>query len=333
MQSVKDSDTVSSVSEEVAPVLSGPKRHHYLSRFYLERFVGADGCVSVYDRDSSTIRRQQPQNTAVIGHFYTLRDEQGRQRFELEVEMGKIEADASSIISALVSKSEITDQQRATMAYFVALSVVRTPEFISSLKQSNADLIKRVSKIAFSNPEVAKNAVIHSGDEALSGDELEARAERLVNFLHSDDYEIVVDHQHTLGLATQLSDTLAPILFERNWTVIRAPENKSFITSDCPVHLGSIAPTTKNRFYGTGFGSADAIILMALDSENMLSMSGFGRELHFRRVDGSTVRRTNIVRSYDCQRYLIGRDDSLVSSIANASRIGEKGRSPRFVVG
>src|SRR2546423_12733762 len=65
------------------PMLTGPKRQHFLPRFYLDGFT-RDGLVAVFDREKNEIRLQQPVNTAVIGHFYTMEDEEGRRRFELE---------------------------------------------------------------------------------------------------------------------------------------------------------------------------------------------------------------------------------------------------------
>lgn len=65
------------------PLLTGPKRQHYLPRFYLDGF-SRDGLVAVYDREKDEVRRQQPKDTTVIGHFYTMVDEQGRKRYEIE---------------------------------------------------------------------------------------------------------------------------------------------------------------------------------------------------------------------------------------------------------
>ncbi|ARR12889.1 hypothetical protein B7L66_12170 [Xanthomonas citri pv. citri] len=68
----------------LAPLLTGPKRQHFLPRFYLKGFTRDDQLLSVYDRTTGEVRRQSPDNTAVTGHLYTLTDDQGRKRFELE---------------------------------------------------------------------------------------------------------------------------------------------------------------------------------------------------------------------------------------------------------
>ena len=72
------------------PLLTGPKRQHFLPRFYLEGFT-KDGKVAVFDRDKNEVRTQQPVNTGVIGHFYTMEDAGGHQRFELEQMLSEFE--------------------------------------------------------------------------------------------------------------------------------------------------------------------------------------------------------------------------------------------------
>lgn len=50
--------------------MSTPKRHHYLPRFYLDRFTDR-GRLYLFDREEAEHRIQTPKNTAVQTHFYT----------------------------------------------------------------------------------------------------------------------------------------------------------------------------------------------------------------------------------------------------------------------
>lgn len=79
------------------PLLTGPKRQHFLPRFYLDGFA-REGLVAVYDREKNEVRLQQPVNTAVVGHFYTMEDEQGRKRFEIEQLLSEYEGKAKPVI-------------------------------------------------------------------------------------------------------------------------------------------------------------------------------------------------------------------------------------------
>ena len=57
------------------PQLTGPKRQHFVPRFYLEQFVSGEA-LAVFDRTTGSIRWQVPDDTAVIGHLYTFEDHQ-----------------------------------------------------------------------------------------------------------------------------------------------------------------------------------------------------------------------------------------------------------------
>lgn len=52
------------------PLLSEPKRQHFLPRLYLAGF-SRNSFLAVYDRKQNQIRLQKPEGTGVIGHFST----------------------------------------------------------------------------------------------------------------------------------------------------------------------------------------------------------------------------------------------------------------------
>lgn len=232
------------------PALNGPKRQHFLPRFYLERFIGDDGCVAVFDRNLNQLRRQQPQNTGVEGHLYTLRDDQGRQRYELEQKLGRIEGQASRILPAIVSEETIGDDDRALLSYFFALLSVRTPEFISSIKQFNAEIMKKVARIAFSDIDRVKDILRTKPEHTGIGDSsLEKEAIKMVEFAQGDGYEIITDHAWAVKMAIPLADRIAPIMNGRKWSIIEAPDGKSFVTSDVPVYLTTALPRNDRFFW------------------------------------------------------------------------------------
>lgn len=93
------------------PVLQGPKRQHFLPRFYLDRFC-RDGFLALFDRETRVYRTQQPSNTGVIGHFYTFEDDQGRKRFDIEELFARVENIAAPEIACLASKENLTEEQK-----------------------------------------------------------------------------------------------------------------------------------------------------------------------------------------------------------------------------
>lgn len=135
------------------PMLAGPKRQHFLPRFYLDGFT-RDGLLAVFDRDKNEIRLQQPVNTAVIGHFYTMEDADGRRRFELEALMAECEGKARPVIDKLVAAApELNADERSDLSIFIALAATRTPDMVNSVQALNGEIVKHTAQLLFSDVE------------------------------------------------------------------------------------------------------------------------------------------------------------------------------------
>ncbi len=104
------------------------------------------GCPHVYDRESNEVRRQQPKDTTVIGHFYTMEDAEGRRRFEIEALLSECEGKASPVIKKLTTKETITTDERSDLANFMALGAMRTPDIVESLQLMNSEMILEMAK-------------------------------------------------------------------------------------------------------------------------------------------------------------------------------------------
>ena len=79
----------------------GAKRHHYLPRMYLKGFA-SNGLLAVYDRSKGDVRLQAAHNTALARHLYTLEDDEGHKRFDLEELLSGIESKMAVSIPRLL---------------------------------------------------------------------------------------------------------------------------------------------------------------------------------------------------------------------------------------
>jgi len=311
------------------PLLSGPKRQHFLPRFYLDGF-SRQGNLAVYDRDKNEVRMQKPEATGVIGHFYTFMDEQGRKRFEVEQVLAEQESKAAPIIQKLAARESLTDVERCDMSIFVALAMCRTPDHIDSIKSANAQMMKHVARITFSDLERVKGIIKKDKGESLSDEALEQEANALMAFVDSDMYNIDTDSQWALGMAMEMHATIAPILSARHWRVVhRATDRQSFVTADAPGVLTTIFPR-KNNFYGIGFANSDAVVMFPLTASCALIMYGDGTALEHKTVGTEHIRHVNLMVADRCQRFVIGRDEALVNSIAKRLHLANKKWQPKI---
>lgn len=311
------------------PLLNGPKRQHFLPKFYLEGFT-KDGMVAVFDRELNEIRVQQPVNTCVIGHFYTMEDAEGRKRFELEKIFSENETKASKVIKKLVAKKTINADERTDLAIFVAFSTIRTPDIIDSLKAFNSDLIKDICKRMFSDVEKVKALMRGKPDAPLLEEELEKNACALVGYAQRGKYGVKTSHPWAVGMAIKMAFAIAPILAGRDWVVVhRNDEKKSFVTTDAPTLLTTVAPR-QNRFWGIGFGNTDALVLFPLTESCVLTIYGSDGELKHRMADTEQIRNINLELADRCQRFVLGRDEALVRSLADRLCLAERKWQPKM---
>ncbi|MEO8155140.1 MAG: DUF4238 domain-containing protein [Rhizobacter sp.] len=311
------------------PLLTGPKRQHFLPRFYLEGFA-KDGKVAVYDREKDEVRVQQPVNTGVIGHFYTMEDAEGRQRFELEQLLSEFEGKASPGIKKLAAREQPTDQERADLAIFVALAGFRTPDIIESLKLFNSGLVSDIAKRMFANVDQVKETMRGKPGAPTSEQELEQEAREMVEFAQSENYEVTTNHRWAVGMAMQMAFKVAPLLAGRNWLIVhRSNDKMSFVTSDAPVVLSTVQPR-RPSFYGIGFGSADAMVVFPLTQSCALVMFGEDGVLEHRRIDAVAIRHMNLDIADRCQRFVIGREEALVRSLSDRLGLADKVWQPKM---
>jgi len=314
---------------ETKPLLTGPKRQHFLPKFYLEGFT-KEGMVAVFDRKLNETRIQQPVNTGVIGHFYTMEDAEGRQRFELEQMFSESEDKASHTIKKLAAWDEIDADERSDLAIFVALAAFRTPDIVDSIKTFNSNFIGDMAQQMFADVEVVKERLRSKRDAQSTEEELDAEARDLVEFAQDGQYEVTTNHKWAVSMAIKMAFTVAPIFAGRNWVIFhRDNGKKSFVTTDAPVLLTTVS-SRENNFWGIGFGNADALVLFPLTESCVLAIHGNNGDFQHRMASVEHIRRINLAIADHCQRFVIGRDAALIRSLAKHLGLANKKWRPKI---
>ncbi len=312
------------------PVLDGPKRQHYLPRFYLDGFA-KEGLVAVYDRDKNEVRRQQPKDTAVIGHFYTMEDAEGRRRFEVEALLSEYEGKASPVIKKLATKDTITADERTDLAIFMALGAMRTPDIVQSLQQMNSGMILEMTRRMYADVNTVAADLRKDPDYAgKSNDEVLSEAQLMVDMAQNGGLTVQTNEKWAVRMAIKMSLEVAPIFAGRNWVIAhRDNDKKSYITTDAPVLLTSTRPREPS-IYGIGFGSEDAFVAFPLTQSCVLMMHGNEGGLAHVDADAAKIRRTNLAMAEKCKRFVVGRDEALVQSVATEVGLAARKWQPKM---
>jgi len=314
------------------PVLNGPKRHHFVPRFYLKGFC-RDELLSVYDRKMHEFKSQKCEATAVIGQFYTFEDAEGRKRYDIEKMFSEIESKAVNIIEKLSRKQEIDEQERIDFAMFVAAMAFRTPDQIQSTQSSHSDFILWITKCLFRNIEHAKHTIrSYPGNAGKSEEEIQKQAEEISDLIKNDDIQVTTDHQWAMATSLNMMKVIPAVLLDRNWIILHSDNPKrSFITSDSPVVLTTLMPRP-NSFGGIGYANADALVMFPLTQNSAILMLDHGGKVIHLESNEDRMREFNRYIADRCQRFLYARDEALNRSLVDFLRLNEREWQPKITV-
>ena len=175
--------------------MNGPKRHHYLPQFYLEGFC-RDGHLWVFDREANELRRQTPVNTAVMKQYYTVEDEGGEKNNDIELFLSQIESVSKPVVQKVVSKAQMSSEDKEVMSVFIAFLMNRVPDFEKSINKAESHVIQKIMDLTFSSEERAE-ALMKRYVNA-TGDQSEVSAKDLVEFHRSGAYTLEI-HRNEFG--------------------------------------------------------------------------------------------------------------------------------------
>ena len=118
--------------------------HHFVPQFYLKRFVGADGLLWVYDKDTDRAFSANPRNVAAERGFYAL-PEIFADSSLMEQQFSALEQEAALITEDWLGhlepggSIEIPDVNREVISLYITTQLLRTSEARAMLIQGIAN--------------------------------------------------------------------------------------------------------------------------------------------------------------------------------------------------
>lgn len=289
--------------------LTGPKRQHFISEFYLKGFADGKGLLRVFDRKNGEIRPQSPNNTMVVGHFYTFVDEQNRQRFELENLFGIVEAKADLALKALIAGEDPSEEEREFLSCFIAMTAIRTPSAFEEARAIREEIHRAEMKVRVSSEQRAYSIAKEFLPTHASEEEIRKFAIDAYELVNADQFRVTVPNELARHMSLKQWAPAADIIYNRDWTVVNAPEGYEYISSDSPVVLAPLPGTDDQPL---GLGSSHTHVLFPLSRKVALVMNGDGGRFRRTSVRPEQVLRFNLAVAADCYRFVIGtQEDSL----------------------
>lgn len=227
--------------------MSVPKRHHTLPQFYLRGFSREDQ-ISTVQLPGERRFKQSVRKAASETNFYSLDGyEGGVDAFEKW--LSGVEGHAADVIKKIESGIWPLDpEDRATLAYFIALQAVRGPDQRRNMEHIQSEITRL--EVGFGGKKnVAKWAETRLGLQ-ISSDEEEALWEAATS---EEGLPVKVAAAAHVKQIIDVSDEIFPILAGRPWSLYRF-ERRSLLTCDSPVSL--TAPVESEPWGGVGFMTA-----------------------------------------------------------------------------
>lgn len=260
-----------------------PKGQHFVHRAYLEGFVDpeyekrGETCLWVYMPPKGPFR-QKPERVGKRNYYYCYKQEDKR-RFHIEHGIQVLEDAALPIIVKLRNKEfTLTQDERVTLAGYVALAHTRVPTFEREVNRLAALTSARQVEDAAKNPLILEELARDRYEE--TGEAVDPEIVRR-DLTSGSVVAIQTNRAWSLGQMFKAMMGIQGVAFAMKWTFIVAPDgDPGFITSDNPVCRFN--SSSGNGGYFT-FPLGRSVALVAQDWRSAMTM----------KVSSATVRGIN----------------------------------------
>ena len=305
-------------------VVTSPKRHHVVPRFYLDRFA-RDGYLWVYDRERDEYRHQAPVNTAVYRHYYTFTDASGQRSTEVESMLARVEAGTKPILDNLDAHQLPSPEERALLASFAAFQLTRVPGFEHMVTDVLSTIVKQMMRTSFADVERAKASLRRTA----RSDKPPVDPQAMVDFVRDEAYELKINRNASLAQMLSLAIEIGPILASLSWVFVYTPAKKSYVTSDNPFTVIAPAAPKGGSQYGVGILTPGAGKFLPLGPSVALLMGDPGSATISRQARESLVRDINLAVTAKCERYVFAREERLLRNLVEHTNLANRDRPPR----
>lgn len=265
--------------EEITTV--GPSRersHHYIPAFHLALFIGLPyRRFHVFDKKWGKYGRPPVADSAVSRDYYALPGETDAERLRLEREFATLENQVAPIIKWLVGcvpgVVPLRDEERDALAGYAAILHGRVPAYRDSALARAQRMASDLESLGLADPIEFRRAAREFGITG-TDEELEAKRVTWAEDIQTGRRNIKVHPAISLMVLSTAVEKVRPMLFDREWELLRTDDWPGFVFGDQPVTLLS-----KGRLAGNiGFGTEDVQVMMPLAPNTLLLVSSRPRE-------------------------------------------------------
>lgn len=228
---------------------STARRHHYLPQAYLAAFTrtgSKDDQFFVLDVHSGRPFSTSPINVAVERDFNRV-DIEGRSIDAIEQALSPFEEQAVMAIRNVIESEKFPNEEDCNwILNLLGLIAVHNPQLRKSFNRSREQLIHCIGDLLVSDKKIWEHHV-KKAREFVENINDDVSFDNMKQFIEERKYRLEFSPEGNLRVEFHAFDKLLPILGQRTWSVLVAPnDGPEFICSDHPVTLvwksGKVGP-------------------------------------------------------------------------------------------
>jgi hypothetical protein len=298
------------------------RRHHFVPSFALSKFATPqkrDGVLFQLDTKTGQPKKMTPDQSCFVEELYTQEDDTGTQDRVLEAFFSIVENYAAQALGRfLADPFELTDEDRQTIAYYLAFQYQRTPVVLEHSAKTQQAMMAIVMGLQFANAErfKAKHREIFKNEA--SDEEIEQLRQRTLELLKSG--EIADDKPELAAFQMMLrtADIVASVIASMTWGLVEAKED-AFVTSDRALAMHD--PKPKAPWSGHALQSSEeAETTFPLTPKECLVLLQTDSPIATGQADAEGVREINL-RTYGwASQYIYGRTQEVVERVRKQAK-------------
>ena len=233
------------------------RRHHTVSQCYLRGFLPARKKPKLLVFDKITRRQFETSTEGVAVHKDFNRIEvDGLEADALEHDLSHFEGLLAAALRRIIEAQSIADPEDLNiLLQFIGMLMLRNPRLRETMRKFHEDIAKSMMELSLATKERWEEQIAEVKAAGGLKDEPQISYEDMKRFVEKGDYKIDLRNEYQVGLELSTMDKILPILFERNWVLLKAPKGSGgFVTSDHPASLIFTDPKMRGKFYGPGLG-------------------------------------------------------------------------------
>jgi hypothetical protein len=300
------------------------KRHHYVSQFVLRGFSNPRDGGRIYQM--TTAGRGAPKaigvrDAAVRKNLYRATDENGVVTNRHEGYLALIESKAAPTIQRLLEAPEsMKSGDRATIAFFVAFQIMRTPAAAEQVTEAANMAFRMAATDMYSNKvEFAKNHRQKDGRD-LAPDEIEQFRIDMLKAIGDGDVRISGENGAHFAAGFEHAIDNIPPLIAFDWLLLRAPAG-GFVTSDRGYAIHDPSPPFPWSAQGILSSPAAETLVPLTDTAALIMRPGTGASrFDVQEIAGEVVQRLNLRTFGWATGYVYARSQATLAKLRVAAR-------------